>query len=152
MLLSLIELWFRLQTILTSPRRIMADAGDVEDDTELGRGDGSLLQRVTGSAKTQNCSQKSRKLVTCFDVQRGSALQFKLTGLPTTQFCSFVETAGKVDVVGLFREIVEELEVKRRILDFHLKIRDTKSSFVVDVYYGDQNLAGPVEVLPGKSY
>jgi len=110
----------------------MADASDVGDDFKRSR------------------VQKRRKLVACFDVHQGSALRFKLTGLPTTQFCSFVETAGKEVVVRFFREIMEELEVKRGILDFHLKIRDKKSSFFVDVYYGDQDAAGPVEVLPGK--
>lgn len=113
----------------------MADAGNVAEHIQS-REDGLLLQRPTET------------LVICFDAPGRSALKFKPTGLPMTDFCGFVGGAGKPQVVRFFREIMEEVEVKRGIMDFHLKVRDKKSSFNVDVYHGLQ-VAGPVEVPPG---
>ena len=90
-----------------------------------------------------------KKLVTCFAAHGRNALRFHPTGLPFSDFRTFVETAGMPQLVRFFREIMDEVEVKRGIMDFHLKIRDQKPSFAVDVYYGGQ-VDGPVEVLPGK--
>ena len=80
--------------------------------------------------------------------QSGSRLEFKLRGLPATDFCEFVEKSEKQDVIKIFREIVEYLEVQRKIMDFHLKIHEVGPLFVVEVFYGDKR-DGPQEVDSG---
>lgn len=93
-------------------------------------------------------SREEMKLVTVTAGQSGNRLEFKLRGLPATDFCEFVEKSEKQDVIIFFREIVKYLEVQRNIMDFHLKIHEVGPSFVVEVFYGDKR-DGPEEVDSG---
>ena len=101
-----------------------------------------------GQETVKKNSGEEMKLVTVSAGQRGNRLEFKLRGLPATNFCEFVEKSEKQDVINFFRETVEYLEVERKILDFHLKIHEVGPLFVVEVFYGDKK-DGPEEVDSG---
>ncbi|KAI5081058.1 hypothetical protein GOP47_0004241 [Adiantum capillus-veneris] len=87
------------------------------------------------------------------ETKPGKALEVTLTGV-LQSFYSFIEDSSRASVVAFFRELARELEQERSLLDFHLKVTDCPhtrfSGFKVEVFFGDDNRTGPVEVAPGE--
>ncbi|KAH7443942.1 hypothetical protein KP509_02G057200 [Ceratopteris richardii] len=86
------------------------------------------------------------------ETKPGKALEATLS--VEQSFCSFIDGSSRACVVGFFRELARELEHERSLVDFHMKLveYDGKKarSFKVQVFYGDEEREGPVDVPPGE--
>ncbi|KAI5060719.1 hypothetical protein GOP47_0025139 [Adiantum capillus-veneris] len=80
----------------------------------------------------------------CCNVSKGKKLDFECTKLPLKDFCTFIETEPKSEVVAFFRELATELESKLKILDFHMRVVNCEEGFKVEVFYGSEKLGPPV--------
>lgn len=87
--------------------------------------------------------------VICRDIEPGQKLEFRYAKRPAKDFCNFIESTPKAEIVAFFREIAEALEEHRQLEDFHLKIKDVKENFKVCVFYGDEK-TGPEPLAPGQ--
>eukprot|EP00250_Pteridium_aquilinum_P014567 c22065_g1_i1 orf=98-1078(+) len=84
--------------------------------------------------------------VICTDMQPGRKLELKYAKQPSKDFCEFMETTPKEEVVAFFRDVAGELEGFRQLVDFHMKIRDGEGDFRIEVFFGEER-NGP-EVSP----
>lgn len=82
----------------------------------------------------------------CNDISLGKKLEIKCTKPPSESFGTFMESSSKAEIVAFFREVEKELESKRNIWDFHMRLMDSVGDFKVLVYYGLEKV-GP-SVLP----
>jgi hypothetical protein len=89
-----------------------------------------------------------KQLASCEDIPGRNGLRFQLTGaLRTPDFCSFIEENYKHDVIGFFREVAREMEEKRGVMDFLLRVQEQQwqRPYCVEVYFGDKAKEGPEE-------
>ncbi|CAM6129242.1 unnamed protein product [Calypogeia fissa] len=78
-------------------------------------------------------------MASCAQIWGRNGVRFQVSGrIPKSNFRSFIEENTKENVVGFFRVIAKEMEQTRGILDFHLKVREEKKWFCVEVYFGDE--------------
>lgn len=76
--------------------------------------------------------------VICTDVQPGTKLELKYAKQPAKDFCEFIETTPKQEVIAFFRDIAAELEGFRQLQDFHMKVRDGDGDFRVEVFFNEK--------------
>lgn len=111
------------------------------------------VQSLTVSRDELATSDRQRCLITgserviCRDFLLEPRLQFFNAKRPSKDFCCFVESTPQEDIVAFFREIAWELEEKRQLVDFHLKVRDGDNNFKVEVFLGDER-PGPELLAP----
>lgn len=88
---------------------------------------------------------RPRQLASCQDIGWRDGVRFEVTkNLRRSNFCSFIEGNSQEDVVGFFREVAREMEEKRGILDFHMKIKEERPRrFCVQVFFGDHDQKNP---------
>ncbi|MCO5559203.1 hypothetical protein L7F22_012798 [Adiantum nelumboides] len=80
--------------------------------------------------------------VICTDLHPGFKLELKYAKPPAKDFCEFMETMPKQEVVAFFRDITTEVEGFRQLQDFHLKVRDGDGDFRVEVFFNEER-SGP---------
>lgn len=85
----------------------------------------------------------------CINVSNGKKLEFEFTKLPARDFCTVIETEPKSGIVRFFREVATELESKRKILNYHMRVVNCEEGFKVEILYGVEKLGPPV--LPSSS-
>lgn len=109
----------------------------------------SSLEQVQEESECTMATEALRIVVR--ETKPGKALEVTLTNVQS--FCSFIEDSSRASVVGFFRELIRELEQERSVFDFHMKVTDSPgkpSGFKVEVFYGDMDRSGPVDVAPGE--
>lgn len=80
--------------------------------------------------------------VLCTDLLPSRKIELKYAKQPSKDFCEFIETTPKQEVIAFFRDVAGELEGFRQLRDFHMKIRDGEGDFRIEVFSGDDRL-GP---------
>lgn len=71
-------------------------------------------------------------------------------GKEPVDFCTFMESSSKQQVISFFRQVIHQVEVRRKILDFHLKLKnDVTKGFVIKIFYGDE-YGGPEDLSNGR--
>lgn len=101
---------------------------------------------------TQTQREKKEMDIRVEDIRPGRALQIipDTDGRDPVDFCTFIESSTKQHVISFFRQVILQVEVRRKILDFHLKLKnDVTKGFVINIFYGD-NVGGPADLSHGR--
>lgn len=105
-----------------------------------------LPPRLGGS--TVKCLLALRERIDRTDIHPGK-MEIRHAKQHSKDFCKFILTTPKAEVVSFFREVAEEIEDYCRISNYHVKVRNREGSFRIDVLYGEEK-SGPELVLPGE--
>eukprot|EP01018_Ginkgo_biloba_P013716 Gb_28954 [translate_table: standard] len=113
----------------------------------------NMKMALTNQHGTFSSSTKEKEMGIKGDVIRpGRALQLKPTQADhhPFDFCTFIESSPKQQVINFFRQVIYQIEVRRKILDFHLRVKnDMNTGFVIEVFYGDDS-EGPEPLALGS--
>nr|ADE76392.1 unknown [Picea sitchensis] len=86
------------------------------------------------------------------DIRPGRVLQLipNTDGKDPVDFRTFMESSPKQQVISFFRQVIHQVEVRRKILDFHLKLKnDITKGFVINIFYG-HDVGGPGDLSYGR--
>jgi len=109
-------------------------------------------QSQVETVQTTQTQREKEMEIRVEDIRPGRALQLipYRDGKDPVDFCTFIESSPKQQVISFFRQVIHQVEVRRRILDFHLKLKnDVIKGFVIKIFYGDK-VGRPEDLSHGR--